>query len=141
MTRPIARGEAGSTVVEVTIVAPIVLILIGFITLVGRIGSLSENVQTAAADAARAASLHRTDAGASEAARATADASLADAHVACQSRSVLVESGRLAPGGSVAVTVTCDVALADLAGFRIPGGKAVSARRVEIVDRYAPGQP
>lgn len=135
------RSDRGSAVVEVAIAAPLVLFLVGFITLTGRVGSLRENVQTASADAARAASTHRSSLGAHDTALDTARSTLADQQISCENLTVDVDDTNLTPGGSVAVTVNCAVSLSGLVGLPIPGGKTVSSRSIEVVDKYSPGRP
>lgn len=134
-------GDRGSSVVEVAILTPVVLVLIGFINLTGRIASLQENVQTAAADSARAASLHRSSSGAEAAALDAAQWTLIDAGISCENLAVDVDTSALTPGGEVSVTVRCGVSLTGLSGFPIPGGKTVSVRSVEVIDRHSPGRP
>lgn len=134
------RGEAGTAVVELVLVVPVLLALLALVVFAGRVGSASADVTAAARDAARAASLRDAPAAARADAESTAEAALAATGVSCADTSVAVEAGALRPGGSVAVTVTCRLRVADLAVLRLPGHKTVSARSVAFVDVFR-GEP
>ena len=135
-----ARGDSGSAVVEVAIMAPVILLLVAFVVFVGRVGSLGQTVQSASRDSARTASLYGNPGSASVAARQIAEQDLADHQVSCANLVVDVDTSDFRPGGTVAVTVTCQVSLSGLSGFPLPGDKQVSARSIEPIDKYAAGQ-
>ena len=129
-------GDRGSVVTETVLVTPLLVVLVLFVVLCGRLGSTANDVETAASDAARAASIELSPAAAVAAGQSTAAAVLAERSVGCSSRSVVVSTGGLVNGGTVEVTVTCVVSLADLSGLGFPGSKTVTASAAEIVDRY-----
>ena len=60
MTRPWARDERGSAAIEAVIGVPAFLLFVGLIIFGGRTATTHQSVETAAADAARSASLERT---------------------------------------------------------------------------------
>ena len=123
------------------IITPVVLLIVGFITFVGRVTLLNQNTQTAAADAARAASLHTSVHGAETAAVEAAEATLSDAGVSCEHLDVAVDAVDLAPGGSVEATIRCQVSLKALNLLPFPGDRTVEARAVQVLDRYAVRRP
>lgn len=136
MNRSRLRGDIGSVSTEMVIVAPIAIMLLCFVTLVGRTSSARGTVNSAARDAARAASLERNPINATAAATQSANTALASTSTRCASVSVDADVSSYGPGGQVAVTVTCDIKLSDLGLLGLSGTKAVSARAVEVIDQY-----
>ena len=120
MTR--LRGERGSVTLEAVILIPAFLLFVALVIAAGRVAVARQGVQTAAAEAARQASIARTAGEATAKAQAGAQQTLADQQLQCLSSSVVTDtSGFAAPVGtpaSVSATVTCQV---DLAGVAIPG--------------------
>lgn len=132
--------ERGSASIEAAIIVPAVGLLVLLVALGGRLALAQQVVQSAAADAARSASLER-DAGAShDAATMAAEFTLESQGTACASIDVAVDAAGVgkAPGESfdVTVTVTCTVALADLALPGVPGTRTVTATMTSPVDRW-----
>jgi len=130
------RGDAGSAVVEVAILAPVFLLLLAFVVFVGRIGSLSQVVTSAARDGSRAASLRGSTSAAEADANDAVASTMGDHGVSCQDLRIDVDTSGAQPGGTAIVTVTCAVSLSGLTGFPLPGDKSVSARSVQVIDRY-----
>jgi Flp pilus assembly protein TadG len=128
--------DRGSVVTETVLLTPLLVLLVLFVVLCGRLGSTANDVATAASDAARAASIELSPAAAVAAGESTAAAVLAERSVGCSSRSVVVSVGGLVNGATVEVSVTCVVSLADLSGLGLPGSKTVTASAAEVVDRY-----
>ncbi len=129
-------GERGGAAVELTLLAPVLIAFLLLMVALGRLGQARADVDGAARDAARAASIARTTAGAESSAREATASALGDRGVTCRSLGVDVDAGDFAPGGSVAVEVSCDVSFADLSLLRVPGTKTVHARSVAVVDFY-----
>ncbi len=134
------RGVRGMMVaVETAIILPVLLLLVGLLIVLAR-GQLAQlTVASAAAQAARAASIERTTSSAVEAARGVAASSLAESGVECRSRHVTVDArGLLAPLGTpatVSVTVTCVAEMGvGLPGF--PDTRTLTATRTSPVDTY-----
>lgn len=121
---------------ELVILTPLLILLLLFVVVVGRLASARLDVDGAAAQAARAASLARSPAAARSAARQTATAALAGQRVSCAQLAVAVDTTAFAPGGSVAVTVSCAVDLSQLTGLRLPARETVADRFVAPIDVY-----
>ena len=131
-----AHSDRGSISTEVVIIAPIALVLLCLIALVGRTTTARQSLDGAARDAARAASLQRDPAGAAEAARTAAATVLATTGTTCASTTVEVDTSRFEPGGQITVTVGCAVALSDLGLLGLPGTRNLSATSTSPVDTY-----
>ncbi|MEO3810765.1 TadE family protein [Sphaerisporangium sp. B11E5] len=128
--------ERGTTAVELILLAPLLIVLALLMVALGRLVTARLDVNNAAHQAARAASLARTPVAAASAARSAAGAALASRRVTCARRTVDVTLGSFQPGGKVTVSVTCRVRLADIAMVHIPGGTALSARSVAPIDYW-----
>src|SRR4051794_17739461 len=115
------RGEVGSTVVEVTMFVPIILLFLLLVVGMGRLASVRADVDGAARDAARAASFQRNAVDALEAANDAAMATLSDRGILCENLAVAFDPAHtnFTGGGSVGVNVACTVSLdqAVMAGF------------------------
>ncbi|MGG5258651.1 TadE/TadG family type IV pilus assembly protein [Phycicoccus avicenniae] len=141
MTRRSTPGdERGSAALEAAIGVPAFLLFVGLVLTGGRMAVAHQAVEAAAADAARAASIARTETDADRAAVESARSSVADQHLTCGAARVTVDvSGfRSRPGvpASASVTVTCQVPLADLAVPGLPGSRTVSASARSPIDTY-----
>jgi Flp pilus assembly protein TadG len=139
MTRlRLRRDDRGSVSLELAILAPALILLLGALVLAGRVQTSAAGVEQAARAAARDASLART----ADAARTTAvnAASRELAGSDCTSSQVNVDtSGFAAPVGAsaaVTVTVTCTVSLADLAIPGLPGTHALTGHATSAIDKY-----
>jgi len=130
------RNESGSVTAELVLVTPLLLLLLLFVVALGRLASARLDVDGAASEAARAASIARDPATATAMAQQTATAALSSDGVTCSSLNVVTDTASFSPGGEVAVTVTCTVGLADLAGLRLPSSTSLSSRSVAVVDTY-----
>ncbi|HEY3673051.1 MAG TPA: TadE/TadG family type IV pilus assembly protein [Acidimicrobiia bacterium] len=128
--------ERGSVTTELVIVTPLLLLLLLFVVALGRTAGSRIDINGAAGEAARAASIARTPLAAQDAAHQTASASLADQHVTCASLDVATDTSRFQPGGTVTVSVRCDVKLGDLTGLRLPSSKTLTATATAPIDRY-----
>jgi Flp pilus assembly protein TadG len=132
--------ESGSATVELALLAPGLLLLVGLLIFGGRNALAAGAVEQAAVDAARAASLARTGPDAQAAAHAAADRATADQGLACQSVTVQVDTSGFdtAPGqdGRVTAAVACTLRLSDLGLPGLPGTKTVSGSAVSVIDTY-----
>lgn len=126
--------ERGSASVELVLVVPVLVLIIGFIAFVGRLSSAQGDVQSAAGDAARAASLRGDPGSAEAAATAAAAATLADLDLSCEDLDVVLDASGFARGGAATVEVSCVVSFADVALGALPGSRTVTARVTEPVD-------
>jgi len=134
--RPGAAGEAGGATIELVLCTPLLLGLLMLAVLAGRVAQTRAEVDGAARDAARAASIARDPAAASRAAHQAAAATLGQRGVTCRALTVTTDTGAFRAGGVVAVTITCTIDLADLSLLHVPGSRTVTARFVEPLDAF-----
>jgi len=132
-------SDEGSTVIEVVILAPALALFLGLIIAGGRLAVAHQAVEAAAAQAARAASIARTQDEALTAAQSAATSALGAQGLNCVASEVTVDvAGFATPAGtpaSVGATVTCQVSLADtLPG--LPGSLGVEATVRSALDTY-----
>lgn len=135
-TRRTLGDDRGGVTTELVLLAPLLIVFLLFVVALGRLAGARLDVDGAAAQAARAASIARDPTIANTTARQTATAALAGDHVSCSRLAVSVDTSADRPGGWVAVTVACTAALADLTGLRLPAARTVSARSVAVIDQY-----
>jgi Flp pilus assembly protein TadG len=129
-------AETGGVAAELVIVTPLLILFLLFVVALGRLAGSRIDLDGAANQAARAASIARDPVAATSAAQTTASAALADDHISCAHLDVTVDTAEFHPGGSVGVTVACTVELEDVTGLRIPSDKTLTARAVAPLDRY-----
>lgn len=138
--RPGPRGERGSAAIEAAIGVPAFVLLIGLIIAGGRVATTHESLQSAAADAARAASLDRDPRTATTDAQAAATSSITDQHVHCRDIVVRIDTADFAkqPGqpGAVHVTVSCRLDLSDLSVPGVPGSRVLTATVSSPIDTW-----
>jgi len=136
------KGEAeqGSAVIEAVIILPAFMLFVLLIIFGGRLAIARQAVEASAAEAARAASITRTQQEAQTSAETGAATSLANQHVRCASHQVSVDTaGFASPVGvpaNITATVTCVVDLSDLAVPGVPGTKLISATMSSPIDTY-----
>ena len=107
----------------------------------GKVAEADGNVERAASDAARAASLRQHPADAITDAQRAAAANLAAAGVPCVDLTTTVDTRHFAPGGTVSVTVSCEASMADVTLLGVPGRRTFTATAVEVIDTYRSGTP
>lgn len=132
-------GSGGSATLELVVLAPALLALVLLVVAAGRVAAAGAQVDGAARDASRAASLERTATAARAAARDTAAASLAGQRLTCRSMTVRVTGSFAAPPGTpaaVRTSVGCTVALGDVALPGLPGVKTLTADYTSVLDTY-----
>ncbi|MGW4101885.1 TadE family protein [Streptomyces sp. NPDC004976] len=134
------RGDDGSVAIEAAIIVPPLLMFVCLAIAGGRIVTSGAKIDAAAEDAAREASIHRTAASAQAAAQAAAAESLNDQGITCASSSVNINTGGLSVPvgqvGTVTVTVSCTVPLADLLLPGTPGARTLTSTATSVVDQY-----
>ena len=132
--------QEGSATLELTILAPALLVLLSLAIVAGRIETASSAVEQAAAVGARDASIARTPALARLAATDSVKSSLASQGITCGSLNVNLDaSGFSAPPGTASVvrlTVSCSLALSDVAVPGVPGTRSVQATMTSALDTY-----
>ena len=132
-----SAGEQGSTAaVELALLTPVLLAVLMVTALAFRLTQASAEVTDVAAEAARAASLERDPGQAAAAAQATVTANLTAAGIACRGLQVTTDTRGFAPGGLVAVEVSCTADLSDLFLLGVPASRVLTASSREVVDTY-----
>ncbi|MDL4776116.1 TadE family protein [Actinomadura xylanilytica] len=130
------RADRGSMSLEMVLVTPVFIAFLLLLAGAGRMVDAQSQVDGAARDAVRAASVARSAGGADQMARDAAAANL-KGHSWCsggpRTDTDLVD---WRPGGRVAVTIICDVDLADLAFIGLPGVKSLAGKAVAPIDTY-----
>lgn len=140
--RPSRRrhDERGSATIEAAIGVPAFMLFVGLIIFGGRTATTHEAVQSAAADAARTASIARTSAEAQAASAQAARESLRSQQIQCRSITVDVSSaGFNTPVGepaAVEVTVSCRLDLSDLSVPGVPGSRVIRAQMSSPIDTF-----
>ncbi|MCL3862062.1 TadE/TadG family type IV pilus assembly protein [Actinotalea sp. K2] len=138
------RDDAGSITLELAILAPVLLLLLGLLIFAGRVGVARSAVDHTAAVAARDASMARSADGARNAANEAILRELGSQDVDCTSASVAVDatgfSASLGQPAVVQVTVTCVVSVADLALPGLPGQRVLTSTFVSPLDAHR-GRP
>jgi Flp pilus assembly protein TadG len=134
-----SNKERGSATLETVIVVPAALMLILLIVFAGRYALARQAVNQAAWDAARTASIARTESEASANAHSTAKSVLDNQGLNCAAN-VAVDTSQFAnpPGvaGVVTVFVSCTVPLADLSVPGIPEYVTLTATATSPLDTY-----
>jgi Flp pilus assembly protein TadG len=125
----------GSVTVELVLTLPLLLLMLWFLVYCGRLSDTRLQIEDAAHQAARAATLDRSPSAAAADARSTAATALSDAGVTCQALSVTTR-GSLQAGSTVTVAVSCTVGLHDLALLQVPGTTNLTAEFASPVDVY-----
>lgn len=134
------RDERGSAAIEAAIGLPAFILFVGLIIAGGRLAIAHQALQSAAADAARTASIARDAGEADSAARREATTSLNNQELRCRSTQVSVDTnGFRVPTGQpadVTVTLTCRVDLADLSVPGVPGSRLIRATMSSPIDTW-----
>jgi Flp pilus assembly protein TadG len=136
------RDERGSLALELVVLAPVLILtlwIVGALTL--RTMVAHAQVDSAARDAARAASIARSAPAAQQTAATAATISLQQAQRTCQAIHVSTDTARFRPGGTVQVTVTCTIRLHDLGLSVLPGDPTTSATYTAPIDLNRGVQP
>jgi Flp pilus assembly protein TadG len=132
-------GDKGSATVEFVILVPLLIALVLFVALCGRLVTAQLDLDAAAHGAARAASIDRTVPAATADARQAALDTLTARGVTCGDPMVNVNTDNLRPGGVVTVTVSCAVPLGDLTLLGVGGSRTVTATSSSPIDVWRGG--
>lgn len=134
------RDERGSATVELTLLVPALVLVLGLLVAGGRLWFARTTVVEAAQTGARAASLARTAGAAAAEGREAATASLATAGLRCDDTSVQIQTAAFAvPVGTPATvrsTVACRVPLADISLPGLPGSVSLTGTGAAALDTY-----
>lgn len=131
------RNERGAAALELAIAAPVLLLLLAVMLAGGRVISVRASLSSIARESARAASQEPDSSSAAAVAREVAIREAELSALEPDRLAIDYEGGDFARGARLAVTVSYEVRLADLPGFRlIPPSLTLTARQVETVERY-----
>ena len=130
------RTEGGAMSVELVLLTPVLVGCILAIVAGARFVEAADQVDAAAAVAARAASLEASATAAGAAGRSAAQRSLAERDRSCANLTVHVDPGAFKAGGVVRATVTCRADLSDLTGFGLPGSRSFAATSVVPLEAH-----
>ena len=128
--------ERGSAALEITLITPLLVLILLFVVGLGRLAQARGEVDGAARDAARAASIARTPGGAQTDAQSAAAATLADRSITCANLDVAVDTTQFRPGGNVIVDVKCTVKLSDLVGVGFGSDRDLHGHAISVIDTY-----
>jgi Flp pilus assembly protein TadG len=132
-------GEDGTAALELVVLAPVLLALLGLVIAAGRTSIAQGSVDAAARDAARQASIAFTPAAARLAGAVSARAALRSDGLDCNP-AVIVDTSQFSiqPGQPAAVTATviCTVPLANLALPGLPGTARLEGTFTSPLDIY-----
>lgn len=135
----LGRADNGNAALELVILAPVLLGLLGLVIAAGRTTIAQGSVDAAARDAARQASISLTPAVAQGAAQASARAALQQDGLDCAPVVVVDTSQFATPPGepaTVTATVSCTVSLSSLALPGLPGSARLRASFTSPLDIY-----
>ena len=134
------KADRGSASLELVIMAPALLLILGVAIYAGRVSSAGQTVEQAASAAARTASIARTGPAAQTSGDAAARDSLTQQGLRCSSTSITVDTSgftrAVGAAAAVTVTVTCAVNTSDLAFPGLPGSRTVTGTAVSPLDTY-----
>lgn len=125
--------------IEIVILAPVMLAFLMLIAAAGRLVAVKGDLEAAARDAARGASLERDIGSASAQARQIVDASLDKQSIAC--RGADLGGSDFRSGGFVRVDLECRVSYDGLGLIGLPGSVAVSADSAAPIDTFRRTEP
>ena len=136
-----SRAERGNAALELVILAPVIVLLIGTVVAAGRTTIAQGSVDAAARDAARQASIARSPADALTAAQDSASAELAGESLNCRPAIEMpgLDQAFATPVGepaSVTAIVSCTVSLSDLLVPGLPGSKLLTGRFTSPLDPF-----
>jgi Flp pilus assembly protein TadG len=136
-----ACRDRGSAALELVVLAPAILMLIGVVIAAGRTSSAQSAIEAAARDAARQASIAPDYAAAQADGQASALAALNSDGLACNPLSVNVHAGAFltttaGQPGLVWATVSCTVPLSDLWVPGLPGSRTMTATFYSPLDEF-----
>jgi Flp pilus assembly protein TadG len=127
-------GDRGSMAIEIVVLTPILLAFTLLVVAGGRLVARQGDVDSAARDAARAASIERTpDDAARAVAQTVADSSLPQGLTCLAAKP---DTSNWVPGGSVGVTIQCKVSYAGLGLIGLQGSAQIEGHSVAPLDQF-----
>jgi Flp pilus assembly protein TadG len=133
-----ARDQGSASVEVIGFFFPMILMSIIVVAAAFNLSVSRLDLESASAAAARAASLQRNSAAAVTAADQAARNNLAGKAITCADLRVDTDVSQFRRGGTVTVTVTCTVRMADLARMNrdIPGTLTATSTSRAVIDLY-----
>ena len=130
----------GSLTVELVVLTPLVVLFLLLAVGFGRYEVTRQEVVAAARTAAEEAAVAVSASAAQADGRSAAIPVLEPQHI-CMAPSVIVDTANFIPGGSVRVTVSCQVSMADLSIPGMPGTVIVQVVQSAPLDPFRTIQP
>jgi Flp pilus assembly protein TadG len=134
------RDERGAVTVELVIIVPALIIMLGLLIAGGRIWFAKSTVAQAAQAASRAATIERTAGAARVAGRDAGRSSLTTAGLDCADQSVSIDTSGFSVSvgvpATVRATVKCTVTFSDVLLPGIPGSMSVTRTEASALDTY-----
>jgi Flp pilus assembly protein TadG len=134
------RRDDGSLALETVLLAPAMMAFVALVVFGARVSLAQQAVQVAANDAARSASIERTQAAAIASSSRSASATLTTQGLECRSVDVAVDASgfnvELGQGASVTSSVTCVVSMGSLSMMGIPGEITITRTASSPIDSY-----
>jgi len=128
--------DDGSVTVQTVFAIPVLISVLLFVILCGRLVETRLRVDSAAQDAARAASLARSSQEAQNAAHSAVAGDLGHGGLNCSTYTVNVDITDFRPGGAVRVSVRCAALMSGLTGLGLPGAVGVASHAASPIDQY-----
>lgn len=137
MTADALKAEDGSEVVSFVLLTPLLILFFELIVVGGRLATTHADVESAAREAARHASLASGLSTAGAEIDSVAEAALKDKGLSCVWYSAAIGNDtEFVAGGWVEVEVTCIVDTADLGFLSAPGSFTITRGATEPVDFF-----
>ncbi|MHB1711825.1 MAG: TadE/TadG family type IV pilus assembly protein [Acidimicrobiales bacterium] len=130
------RGEAGSLVVELVVLTPVLFLFAVCILVFGRVSEARQQIIESARAGAQAAALMPDAQSAQVVAGNDAVIGGTGRSRICRRIQVITDVSHFYPGGYVRVTVACGVNLADLSVPGVPGSTTISESTTAPIDPY-----
>lgn len=122
--------------VQTVFAVPVLISVLLFVVVCGRLVDARLRVDSAAEDAARAASLARSSQDAQKAAHSAVAGDLGRSGSNCSTYTVNVDITDFRPGGAVRVSVRCAALMSGLTGLGLPGVVGVTSHAASPIDQY-----
>lgn len=129
-------SDQGSATAQTVFAVPLLIAVLMFVVVCGRLVETRLRVDSAAEDAARAASLARSSQEAQKAARSAVAGDLGGGGSSCRTYTVTIDSSDFRPGGGVRVSVRCSASMSGLSGLGLPGAVGVTSNAASPIDQY-----
>lgn len=134
------RRDDGSLALETVLLAPAMMAFVALVVFGARVSLAQQAVQVAANDAARSASIERTQAAAIASSSRSASATLTTQGLECRSIDVAVDASgfnvELGQSASATSSVTCVVSMGSLSMMGIPGEITITRTASSPIDSY-----